>query len=114
MVFLPYGNLRRYTQHQQKANRSLSFKLPNWDTWPENRPEAIAPRRLVGGSSLMATCQQRTATMVENKNERPKTISTDDAREGVTGHNVRYVLGLGLAGAILALIAVGVYFWLGY
>jgi hypothetical protein len=52
--------------------------------------------------------------MVENKNERPKTISTDDAREGVTGHNVRYVLGLGLAGAILALIAVGVYFWLGY
>jgi hypothetical protein len=52
--------------------------------------------------------------MVGNKNERPKTISTVDAREGVTGHNVRYVLGLGLAGAILALIAVGVYFWLGY
>lgn len=52
--------------------------------------------------------------MVVNKNERSKTISAVDAREGVTGHNVRYVLGFGLAGAILALIAVGAYFWLGY
>jgi hypothetical protein len=36
--------------------------------------------------------------------------STTKARAGVTGHNVRYVLGVGLAGAIAALIAVGVYF----
>jgi hypothetical protein len=32
----------------------------------------------------------------------------DDARQGVTGHNVRYVLGFGLLGAIAALAAVAV------
>jgi hypothetical protein len=51
--------------------------------------------------------------MVENENERPITISTVEAREGVTGHNVRYVLVFGLTGAILALMAVGAYFWFG-
>ena len=28
--------------------------------------------------------------------------STNEAREAVTGHNVRYVLGFGLAGIVLA------------
>jgi hypothetical protein len=36
--------------------------------------------------------------------------STTKARAGVTGHNVRYVLGFGLVGVIAALIAVGFYF----
>jgi hypothetical protein len=40
--------------------------------------------------------------------------STNQARSGVTGHNVRYVLGLGLAGAIAALIVVGAYFGAGF
>ena len=35
--------------------------------------------------------------------ERPILVSKVRARQGVTGHNVRYVLGLGLAGAIIAL-----------
>ena len=35
--------------------------------------------------------------------------STIDARQGVTGHNVRYVLGFGLAGAVVALMIVGIY-----
>ncbi len=39
-------------------------------------------------------------------------ISGDDARGGVTGHNVRYVLGFGLTGVILAFAAVWIY--LGY
>ena len=30
-------------------------------------------------------------------------MSETRARQGVTGHNVRYVLGFGLAGAIIAL-----------
>jgi hypothetical protein len=51
--------------------------------------------------------------MVEKENKRPITRTTVEAREGVTGHNVRYVLMFGLAGAVLALMAVGVYFWLG-
>jgi hypothetical protein len=32
-------------------------------------------------------------------------IGTEEARGGVTGHGVRYVLGLGLAVAVLALAA---------
>ena len=35
--------------------------------------------------------------------ERPIVMSGDRARQGVTGHGVRYVLGFGLAGAIVAL-----------
>ncbi|MCW5698114.1 MAG: hypothetical protein KIS96_15505 [Bauldia sp.] len=33
-------------------------------------------------------------------------IDADDAREGVTGHGVRYVLGFGLAGVVVAFIMV--------
>lgn len=36
-------------------------------------------------------------------------ISTDDARGGVTGHNVVYVLGYGLAGVIAAFAGVAIY-----
>ena len=37
-------------------------------------------------------------------------ISEDDARGGVTGHHVRYVLALGLTGVIIAFTAVAIYF----
>lgn len=38
---------------------------------------------------------------------RPRTIvGTVRARQGVTGHNVRYVLGFGLAGAVAVLTLV--------
>jgi hypothetical protein len=33
-------------------------------------------------------------------------LSTDEARSGVTGNNVRYVLGFGLGGVILVFIIV--------
>jgi hypothetical protein len=39
--------------------------------------------------------------------------STNDARAGVTGQRVRYVLVFGLAGVILAFAALGVYFGMG-
>lgn len=39
-------------------------------------------------------------------------LSSDEARGGVTGQNVRYVLGFGLTGVILAFAAVWIY--LGY
>lgn len=35
-----------------------------------------------------------------------KTLSKDEARQGVTGHNVRYVLAFGLAGAVCAFLIV--------
>jgi len=34
-------------------------------------------------------------------------LSTDAARQGVTGHNVRYVLGWGLFGIVMAYLVVG-------
>ena len=42
---------------------------------------------------------------------KPMEKSADEAREGVVGHNVRYVLGFGLAGAILAFAIVYGYFF---
>lgn len=40
----------------------------------------------------------------------PIVISDDDARSGVTGHNVRYVLALGMTGVIAAFAAIAIYF----
>jgi len=38
-------------------------------------------------------------------------VTTQQARQGVTGHNVRYVLGIGLAAAIVAFVVLyAVYF----
>jgi hypothetical protein len=34
-------------------------------------------------------------------------LSTDEARQGVTGHNVRYVLGVGIAGAVITFVVIG-------
>jgi hypothetical protein len=40
------------------------------------------------------------------RSEHHTVLTGGRARQGVTGHNVRYVLGFGLAGAILALAVV--------
>jgi hypothetical protein len=37
----------------------------------------------------------------------PTVLPTDQARQGVTGHNVRYVLGIGLAGAVIGFVVIG-------
>jgi hypothetical protein len=37
----------------------------------------------------------------------PTVLPTDQARQGVTGHNVRYVLGFGLAGAVISFVLIG-------
>ena len=46
------------------------------------------------------------STGQQRKDSRTITLSTEEARQGVTGHNVRSVLGWGLAGALLAMAAV--------
>ena len=50
--------------------------------------------------------------------ERPSLIilPADQARQGVTGHNVRYVLGVGLAAAVASFVVIGfliTHGWLG-
>jgi Hypoxia induced protein conserved region len=47
--------------------------------------------------------------MAENDSDVP-IIFADDARAGVTGHHVRYVLGFGLAGIVIAFVILGLYF----
>jgi hypothetical protein len=42
-----------------------------------------------------------------NQSPAPTVVSTDEARQGVTGHNVRYVLGFGIAGVVIGLVLVG-------
>jgi hypothetical protein len=44
----------------------------------------------------------------DSTTEHRPVVSTTEARQGVTGHNVRYVLGFGLAGIIIAFG--GIYF----
>jgi len=38
-------------------------------------------------------------------------VPTEEARQGVTGHNVRYVLGIGMAAAIVAFVALYVIYF---
>jgi hypothetical protein len=44
-------------------------------------------------------------TNMIRRTEAPLIVSTDEAREGVTGHGVRYVLGISLA-AVVGIFAV--------
>jgi len=44
--------------------------------------------------------------MADHTDETPIVKSKNAARQGVTGHNVRLVLFLGLSGAIIALVVV--------
>lgn len=45
--------------------------------------------------------------------EQPAIISTDDARQGVTGHNVRYVLGFGIVGIIILFGLIYLFYFVG-
>jgi len=44
--------------------------------------------------------------MQEDAEGRPQEIPAGQARQGVTGHNVRYVLAIGLVGAFAAMALV--------
>jgi len=48
--------------------------------------------------------------MVAEEQDRP-VLSKNEARQAVTGHNVRYVLGFGLAGVIAAFVVIYVVYF---
>jgi len=49
----------------------------------------------------MSSSQERPVS--EQHHSEPRTVvPTQQGRQGVTGHNVRYVLGIGIAAAIVA------------
>jgi hypothetical protein len=43
----------------------------------------------------------------EDQSETPVVRSTNEARQAVTGHNVRYVLGFSLAAVIVGMVIAG-------
>jgi hypothetical protein len=45
----------------------------------------------------------------DNLTPAPTVVPTDQARQGVTGHNVRYVLGFGIAGVVIGFVLVGLF-----
>jgi hypothetical protein len=51
--------------------------------------------------------------MPKNNEDVRVNLSKTKARGGVTGHNLRYVLAFGLAGAIIAFVALGLYYGTG-
>jgi hypothetical protein len=51
--------------------------------------------------------------MAKNEDDVPVILSTDEARAGVTGHHVRYVLAFGLAGSLIAFLVIALYFGYG-
>lgn len=51
--------------------------------------------------------------MAKSNEDVPVNVSKTRARGGVTGHNVRYVLAFGLAGVVIAFVALGLYYGLG-
>ncbi len=53
----------------------------------------------------MRTLERDRATSVSGT---PIVLGTDEARQGVTGHHVRYVLIFGLVGAVVGLTVIGI------
>ena len=51
--------------------------------------------------------------MAKNKTDAPVVLSTDEARAGVTGHHVRYVLAFGLLGRLIAFLIIGLSYGFG-
>jgi hypothetical protein len=58
----------------------------------------------------MSSSQDRPVSEQQQSGQRT-VVSTQQARQGVTGHYVRYVLGIGIAAAIVAFVVLyAVYF----
>jgi len=49
-------------------------------------------------------------TQTENEHDVSVVLSKDEARAGVTGHHVRYVLAFGLAGSLIAFVVIALYY----
>ena len=59
----------------------------------------------------MSSSQDPVSEEHRPQNERRTVVSTQQARQGVTGHNVRYVLGIGIAATIVAFVVLyAIYF----
>lgn len=68
--------------------------------------KAFAKERALKMPSEMPSQDRADQSHSTDSHERT-VLKADQARQGVTGHNVRYVLGFGLVGAILVVFLAG-------
>jgi hypothetical protein len=47
----------------------------------------------------------------KQSNESRMVLSKDTARQGVTGHNVRYIFGIGLTAAVVPLVLICTFYF---
>ena len=74
-----------------------------------NRPEQPAQNEAVRANYRREEVREKLQSGEQTPPQSPNK-STVRTRGGVTQHNVRYVLGFGLAGVIIAFIVIAIYF----
>src|ERR1700719_1973015 len=73
-----------------------------------SKRELSAQHRVEVQAALSALSQGRAQMQTQNNMPpAPTVLAAEQARQGVAGHNVRYVLGFGIAGAVISFIIVG-------
>ena len=75
-----------------------------------SRPERQAQNEAVRANYRREEVREQLQSGEQTSPQSPNK-DTVRTRGGVTEHNVRYVLGFGLAGVIIAFIVIAIYFW---
>jgi hypothetical protein len=72
-------------------------------------PQELSAQHRVQIQAVLSAFSQVRAQMqtLNNMPPAPTVLAAEQARQGVTGHNVRYVLGFGIAGAVISFVIVG-------
>jgi hypothetical protein len=68
----------------------------------------LPPQEILSAFSEQETQMQTRESIDGARRAAPTVLPADHARQGVTGHNVRYVLGFGLLGTILVFVVLGI------
>ena len=75
-----------------------------------SRPERQAQNEAVRANYRREEVREKLQSGEQTSPQSPNK-DTVRTRGGVTEHNVRYVLGFGLAGVIIAFLVIAIYFW---
>ena len=108
MYFAAGGNLSEATAFSTTGHRSAHGRAA---IGQKHTPIAagFGPRRLVLSAPPCWSSQLECKRMTNSGHESSMNKSADRVRQGVTGHNVRYVLFFSLLGLIIAFVMVAVF-----
>jgi hypothetical protein len=73
-------------------------------------PRELSAQHRVEAEAVLSAFLQPGWPQMQTRNNMPPAptvLAADQARQGITGHNVRYVLGFGIAGTVISFIIVG-------